>query len=401
MKILICVPVIPYPVADGLRMRIFNLAGQLAKKHDVHMFCLSRMAASREQEEAFADARIGLTVAVKPFLTPEAKFNAYMKRLVQGVPPEMILPWDNIIFSELAEVQRGRDFDVALGEHLIMGQFLKACDCPKIIDEHNIAGELSRSQARAAKVPGRWWELLAAAWIGRYEKKLLRRAQNAITATVADARKVEKLAPRINVSVVENGVSCGYYSQIYAEAGEPQDALLFVGLMSYPANADGVVWFLKEILPIIGHQYPETVFTIVGKEPPRSVRVYDNGTTVRVLGNIEDLRPLYHGSSVMVVPLDAGSGSRVKILEAFAAGTPVVSTSKGAEGLEIEDGRHLLIADTPQDFAAAVGRLREDPRLYSKLRKNARALVEEKYDWAVLGAKFETAVAVAAGTGFR
>ncbi len=393
MKILICVPVIPYPVADGLRVRIFNLTRELARRHEVHMFCLTRMAPSAAQEKAFADAGIGLSVVLKPFLSPEAKFSAYMKRLVFGVPPELILSWENLIFKELRELQRRFDFDVALGEHLFMGRFLLGARCPKLLDEHNVEGDLARALAHTVKGPSRWSKRFSAAWVAHYEKKLLRRVQGVTAVTRADADRMKALVPRLNVSVVENGVDVNEYSETMEAPRSPGDSLLYVGLMSYPANAEAVEWFAEEILPLVCRRYPETVFTIAGKEPPPAVRALDNGTTVRVLGYVEDLRPLHRGSAVMVVPLLTGGGSRLKILEAFAAGTPVISTSKGAEGLEVEDGRHLLIADLPGDFAAAISRLRQDERLYQRLRAEARKLVEEKYDWPVLAAKLETALA--------
>lgn len=330
MKILICVPVIPYPVADGLRARIFNLTRELARRHDVHLFCLSRMAPSREQEQAIAEAGMGLTVALKPFLSPEEKMTAYLKWLVCGVPPELILPWENLIFQSLKELHREHRFDAALGEHLFMGRFVLGVQCPHLLDEHNVEGELFRGLARTEKAPRRWWKLLAAAWVAGYEKKLLRRMQRVTAVTISDAGKFETMVPGLPVSVVENGVSCSDYKEIATATREPGDNLLFIGLMGYPATADAVEWFAAEILPLICRRRPETVFTVVGKEPP----------------------------------LLAGGGSRLKILEAFAA---------------------------------AVISLRENGELYQRLRVNARALVEEKYDWPVLAGKLEVALAETAG----
>ncbi len=399
MKILICAPVIPYPTADGLRLRIFNLCRELAQRHEVHLFCLSRMAPSLEQESALAEAGLGLTVALKPFLSPEDKITAYLKRLAQGVPPELILSWENTIYKSLKDLQHEQRFDVALGEHLFMGRFLLAADCPKILVEHNIEGDLTKALVRHERIPRRWFKMIGAVWIAHYEKKVLRRVQGATAVTVNDAARLKALAPKLPVSVVENGVDCDEYAEMSAAPKGPGDSLLFVGLMSYPANIDAVRWFADEIFPLVSDRHPGTVFSVVGKDPTPEILSLDNGTTVRVLGYVDDIHPWHRANSIMVAPLRSGGGSRLKILEAFAAGTPVISTSKGAEGLEVEDGRHLLIADSPQDFAWAVTRLSEDDELYQKLRVSARALVEEKYDWPVLAAKLEAAITEVAGAG--
>ncbi|MHB1325374.1 MAG: glycosyltransferase family 4 protein [Thermoleophilia bacterium] len=393
-------PVIPWPASDGLRVRAFNLARELARRHEVHLFCLATMASSEEQEAGIAAAGLHLTVVLKPFLSPEFKTATYLRRLARGVPPEFILSWEADILRSLKDLHVREKFDLVQAEHLFMARFVLALDCPRLLVEHNVEGELMLALARREKMPSRWSKSISAAWAARYEKKLLRRMQAVTAVTLSDARAIRSMVPNVPVSVVENGVSCDDYAAIVAETGRPGDSLLFIGLMSYPANAEAVDWFVGKVLPLVRDEYPGTVFTVAGKEPPPRVKALDDGAGVRVLGYVEDLHRLYRNNSIMVVPLLAGGGSRLKILEAFASGTPVVSTAKGAEGLEVEAGRHLLIADTPDDFAAAVIHLRRDVDLYNRLRAEARALVEEKYDWPVLAAKLEAAMAdMLAATG--
>lgn len=399
LKILVCVPVIPWPLSDGLSVRVFNLARELTRRHDVHLFCLARMAPSAEQEQAVGEAGMGLTVALKSILTPEAKITAYLRYLVKGVPPELILSWENIIRHEFKALLAGEDFDVVFGEHLFMARFILGAECPRLLDAHNVEGDLHRQLARSQKAPGRWFSYGSAVWLGRYERKLLRRMQRVTAVTRDDARRIESLIPGLPVDVVENGVSCSEYAETAGMPGIPGDKLLYIGLMSYGANIEAVSWFTSSILPLVRQQRPGAVLTVVSKDPPGNILDLDDGESIRVTGFVEDLKPLYGESSIMVVPLLSGGGSRLKILEAFAAGTPVVSTAKGAEGLEVQDGLHLLIADEPGDFAAAVVRLCEDHALYHELRANARALVEEKYDWPVLARKMEAALFRTAGTG--
>lgn len=401
LKILVCLPVIPWPMSDGLRVRIFNLCLELAKHHDVHLFCLSRMGPSEEQEQAVAATGMSLTVVVKPFNSPEAKITAYLRRLVKGVPPELILSWENVISSGIKQLHNREHFDVVVGEHLFMARFILEADCPHLLDEHNVEGDLHRQLALSHKAPGRWFRYGDAVWLGFYERRLLRRMQRVTAVTEADASRFSSMIPGLPVDIVENGVSCADYAGVAEMPRTTGDRLLYIGLMSYAANTEAVEWFASEILPIVHLRRPAAVLTVAGNEPPESIRNLDDGRSIIVRGFVEDLKPLHQESSIMVVPLLAGGGSRLKILEAFAAGTPVVSTTKGAEGLEVKDGRHLLLADEPGDFAAAVVRLCEDPKLYQELRANARALVEEKYDWPVLARKMEAALIETAKAGAR
>jgi glycosyltransferase involved in cell wall biosynthesis len=279
-----------------------------------------------------------------------------------------------------------------VGEHLFMGRYILEAGCPRLLDEHNVEGDLHRQLAQSHKAPGRWFKYGSAVWLGLYERKLLRRMQRVTAVTEADANRITSLVPGLPVDVVENGVSCTEFAEVAAMPRIPGDRLLYIGLMSYAANTEAVQWFASEILPVIHLRRPGAVLTVAGSKPPESIRNLDDGHSILVKGYVEDLKPLHLESSIMVVPLLAGGGSRLKILEAFAAGTPVVSTTKGAEGLGVKDGRHLLIADEPGDFAAAVIRLGEDATLYQELRANARALVEESYDWPVLAVKMEAAL---------
>ena len=398
MKILACVPLIPFPAADGLRVRIFNLYRELARNgHEVHFFCLSRMSPSPEQEAGLSGAGFGMTVALKPMRTHEQKVAAYTRLLVRGIPAEFMLSWEDVIFRELAALLSRQHFDVVIAEHLFMARYILGLDFPKVLQEHNIEAELMMSLARRQKLPGRWTKQLSAKLVGRYERKLLRQMQGVIAVTRQDADAISRLVPGASVRVVENGVSSADYAETAAAHGEPGGGLMFVGLLSYPANIEAVEWFVGKVLRSVREKYQDTTLTVIGSDPVQRVLDLDDGVSVKVTGFVDDVRPYYRQSSIQVVPLLVGGGSRLKILESFAAGTPVVSTSKGAEGLEVEDGRHLLIADTPGEFAAAVIRLREDTRLYHRLREKALALAREKYDWPVLALKFEAALAEAAG----
>ncbi len=396
LKILFCVPEVPYPADSGLKVRVFNLARELARRHEVLLFCLSRAAADPAALAVIKDAGIAVTVLEKPRVKPALKLTAYLSRLVRGVPLPFILSWEKAIFRGLDGLAAD-GFDVIVAEHLFMARYVLKVNAVKVITEHNVEWELAAQLASSRSAPQRWFRRAEAAWISSYEKKMLRSFNGTVAVSEPDRKAFAAMAPAVPVTLVGNGVDCGRYLELL-EAPRPRELrMLFLGLMSYQPNEDAVFWFVREVLPRITVSYPDAVFTIAGAQPTERVLALDNGAGVRVAGAVADVRDCYRENSVMVVPLNFGGGSRLKILEAFAAGTPVVSTAKGAEGLDAENERHLLIADTPEAFAAAVIRLHQDGQLYRELKRNARWLAEERYDWPVQAALLEQALLDALG----
>ena len=153
--------------------------------------------------------------------------------------------------------------------------------------------------------------------------------------------------------------------------------------MDYSANVDAVVWFVNNIWPELSHQHPALSFAIVGRDPTPEVRALA-GDRVSVTGTVPDVRPYYAGALAAVVPLRIGSGTRLKILEAMAAGIPVISTRLAAEGLDLADDTHLLIADSASEMIAAVSRLAASPELWRRLSRSGREAVSRSYDWRAL-----------------
>jgi glycosyltransferase involved in cell wall biosynthesis len=157
--------------------------------------------------------------------------------------------------------------------------------------------------------------------------------------------------------------------------------------MDYHANIDGAVSFARDVWPGLHDRHPELVFSIVGRDPAPEVRALATHSGIAVSGTVDDVRPFYREAITAVVPLKVGGGSRLKILEAMAAGVPVVSTTLGAEGLDVHDGKHLLIADTNEQLAEAVVSVIENDEVRRRLIAAGRSLVLKRYDWSWLGTK--------------
>jgi len=188
------------------------------------------------------------------------------------------------------------------------------------------------------------------------------------------------------VTVIPNGVDCAHNRPGLAQSRP--NALVYNGALTYSANYDAMRWFLTFVYPQIKAKQPGVSLTITGSTQGVELDGLALDSSVSLTGYVEDVRMPVTEAAVCVVPIRQGGGTRLKILEAMALGTPVVATSKGAEGLAVVDGEHLLIADEPAAFADATLRLLRDGGLRNRLTSSARALVEAKYDWAHIGRRF-------------
>ncbi|MCB0241298.1 MAG: glycosyltransferase, partial [Anaerolineae bacterium] len=188
------------------------------------------------------------------------------------------------------------------------------------------------------------------------------------------------------VETVPNGVDCAYNRPGIAPV--TPGSLVFNGSLTYDANYDAMQVFLSSVWPQLRQEIPSISLTITGSVAGVDLAGLALDSGVSLSGFVEDVRPLVAGAAVCVAPIRQGGGTRLKILEAMALGTPVVATSKAAEGLNVNAGEHLLIGDTAMEFASCVLRLLRDDELRARLARNARQLVEETYEWSQIGAQF-------------
>jgi glycosyltransferase involved in cell wall biosynthesis len=196
----------------------------------------------------------------------------------------------------------------------------------------------------------------------------------------------EKEAP---ITVIPIAVDTGSAQRINPRPGTFN--ILTMGTLYYPPNADGIRWFLMDVFPGIRKALPEAKLTIVGKNPPKDFLQVagESGGSVIVTGYVPDIDPYFEDAAVMVIPVRAGGGMRVRILEAFARGMPVVTTTVGLEGIQAEPGLDVLVADDPYEFAQATIRILKDQEMQVRLSKNGRQLARDKYDWQVVLSKLE------------
>jgi glycosyltransferase involved in cell wall biosynthesis len=237
--------------------------------------------------------------------------------------------------------------------------------------------------------------------MARFERDAIQRFDLVLAVSDADAQTLARLYGPLSepVHVVPTGVDTGYFAP--REGPVRSRHLVFTGSMDWLPNEDGIVHFVREILPLIRQVEPSTTLSIVGRDPTPAVRRLEAEYGVTVTGRVDDVRPFVAEAAVYVVPLRIGGGTRLKIFEAMAMGKPIVSTTVGAEGLPVSDGLHLLLADTPDAFAHAVVRLLQNQTERARLGDAARHLVVNQFDWASVSGHLDAALAAAAARPAR
>lgn len=390
MRILYFSPQDCWPLTSGARLRNYHLATQLASGAQVSWLGM------RQPGELAVPLPGGKNTfeAVESVVREKGYSPGKLLRGLIGPDPVTVLNfWSLAVARSLRNILSSRYFDTVQleGIHLIRYvPVIRACSpgTAIIADWHNIESEIMRRYAgTSTSLSRRIFAARTARLIERAEERLLTICDAHVVASDRERGELGRRAPEARLSTIPNGVDVALYRS--GNHRPPSTAsmteLLFVGSMDYHANVDGVEWFVREIWPVLTERHPEFALNIVGRDPDPRVRALD-AASINVTGTVDDVRPYYSRALAAVVPLRVGSGTRLKILEAMAAGVPVISTRLGAEGLEVADGQHLLLADTPEEFAAAIDRISSDPSLRVHLVEAGYDLVERVYDWRTLGA---------------
>lgn len=389
MRILNITNQIPYPPISGAPLRSYNILRRLARDHDVY---LAAFMATEEQREGVAHllefCRAVVTVRPKR-LKEVAHLGKVLTSMLQGEPPELRVAFSEELAREIQQLTERVDFDIVQIEHGSMGMYLDALPARlrkrSVWALHDIDFDKFRRIAyierkRHAKL--RAW--IHAIMMRRWQPRFANFFGLCVTMSDADRRLLLSANKSLRVEVSANGVDTNHYRPLPDEGDTAE--LLFIGNMGYEPNVDAAIYFCHEVLPLIRREIADTRLWIVGINPATSVRRLE-GNGVFVTGGVPDVIPYYKRSKVCVVPLRAGSGTRLKVLEAMALARPVVSTSIGCEGLDLVGGEHILIADDSKLFAEQAVRLLKRNELRARIAAKAREFVVASYDWDVIAEK--------------
>ena len=384
MRVLQLAPRVCWPLDTGAKLRNYHLARVLSRDARVTLLAFGN-SSSAELRDVYDEV-----------ITVPRGSGYSLGKLLRGAVGRTPLPLLNYMSQEMtdgvARLFTENEFDVVQVESIHLMNYLRRIRASSkralvICDWHNIESELMQRYSEQEKsAPRRAYGRRTARLMKDFEQRALSEFDAHIAVSERDAEALRRINPSAKVFVIENGVDSSYYAS--AGSGSPtRNRIVFVGSMDYHANVEGAVKFARQVWPAVHRQKPGLVFTIVGKDPAPAVRELSSINGVEVTGSVADVRPYYCEAIAAVVPLNVGGGSRLKISEAMAAGVPVVSTTLGAEGLDITNGQNILIADQADELVDTIVRLTDDERLQNQIASAGKELIAGQYDWSRLGKK--------------
>ena len=381
---------VPYPPDSGKRIRTWNLLRRLALRHEITLLCYGD--SGDEASALVRAARISLhTVGPLPNLGGWHLYLSLFGNLFSRYPYSVSKHYTQRYEDRLRRLLNEVQFDLIHCEWTPYARFLRVADVlPNLIMTHNIESQFWHRRAQySPTILHRFFFALQAQKMKLFERETFRRADAVASVTPLDAEQARQWGAK-RVSLVENGVDLDEFRP--AEEPPAASEILYLGSLDSYQNLDAVQYLLDEIMPIVATRMPEIKLRIVGRRPPLELQSrVARCPWAQFVGEVADVRPHIARAALVVVPLRIGAGSRIKILEALAMKKAVVSTSVGAEGLAVEDGRHVSIADTPLVFATRTIELLNSPEEQLRLGTNGRRLVEERYSWDRIAEALESA----------
>jgi glycosyltransferase involved in cell wall biosynthesis len=382
VNVLLLTQVLPYPPDSGPKVKTYNVLKYLAQRHRVTLVSFVRGDQSADVEVLQALCAGGVhTVPMERGKMRDAWHMAVS--FVTG-SPFMMLRDDRPSMHHLVDHLAGREsFDIAHADQLNMAQYAQRVPgASRILDAHNALWLLYRRLWETMWPGPRRW-LLGRDWrlLRSYEGRMVRGFDAVLAVSHEDRTALEEAANgAVDITVIPIAIDTDEVAVVEREPDPTH--ILHIGTMYWPPNVDGVRWFARHVYPLIHEQRPDAQLDIVGARPPREIATLsDDGTGINVTGYVRDPMPYFRRAALLVVPLRAGGGMRVKILNALAQGIPVVSTTLGYEGIEVTPGRDILVGDTPEALAAQILRVLNEPALARQLSINGRRLAERVYDY--------------------
>ena len=417
MRTLFLTQIIPYPPDAGPKVKTWNVLRYLVEKG--HQVTLASFMRKEEEEHVDELRKLCHAVFTVPFRRSRLADILYLSSsLVRGKPFLVERDYRSSMQELVNRLVASESIDVIHADQLSMAQFawragrgMSGMDRNlnrEIDDLHNHPiGRLDHHPAIIFDAHNAVWTILErmsqntrwflkpvialeARKIKNYEGWVIRNFDHTLAVTETDRQALQAAgsfafkgasSEEPPITVIPIVVDTQQLQPIRRKSGSRN--ILTIGTLHYPPNADGIRWFLREVFPLISQQIPEVTITVVGKNPPQDL-LHLSDQRIKFTGYVADLTPLFEQSALMVVPVRAGGGMRVRILEGFARAMPMVTTTIGLEGIKAQPGKEVVVRDEPDQFAAAVIDLLQDEASQAELANNGRRLVEMCYDWDVV-----------------
>jgi glycosyltransferase involved in cell wall biosynthesis len=388
MNILQIAPRIPYPLDEGGSIGIFNITRQLSERGgQIYFVAVSRnknTSPPNELRKICRDVLVAQTFRRYGFRTA-------VKNLFSPVPINIEKYHSKEILAKIIQFVKDKQIDLIHVDHLHLAYYGlalgKILTVPVALREHNLELKIMErfSESSSSAVYKAFAKLQLEKFI-KYEPDICSQVDKCIMITEQDRERLLSMRKDIDAMVIPAGVDTDFFKP-NDFVGE-ENSIVYVGSLDWLPNIDGLKWFIGEVLPVVIKSKPNVKFYIYGKNASHGVDKLDDGKNVLVKGFIEDVRQVFQKGRVVVVPLLAGSGIRIKILEAMVAGKPVVTTSIGCEGIKNEAEKNIMIADTAQEFADKTLTLLNDENLCRSVGREASLFVSKEYSWHKIGGIF-------------
>lgn len=382
MRVLLLTQVLPFPPDSGPKVKTYYVLKYLAGQHSVTLVSFVRDS-DRPEHIRHLETLCEQVIPVPIKRSPLDDLRFLGASLVNGQPWMMLRDERAEMRQVLSELATTIQFDVVHADQLNMGQYaLPFVTSRKILDLHNSLWVLYKRLSETLPLNNPMKYILARDWrlLKEYEGAICRQFDVVMAVSQEDAEALREAGGRDGIMVIPIAIDTDAQAQVSRRPSSPH--IVHVGTMYWPPNVEGITWFLDEIYPLVKAQVPNVRCTMIGARPP--VKLLERAKadpSLTVTGYVDDPMPYLADASMMMIPLRAGGGMRVKILNALAQGIPMVSTSLGCEGISLTDGEDILIADDPKDFAAASVRLLTDAQLNKRITANGRRIVEQLYDY--------------------
>lgn len=397
-KILLLTPQLPYPPQQGTSLRNWHILRGLAEHHSVSL--LSFLEPGQSVQSPLSD--LCPLLKTVPVPAPRGKLKRGWQLLVNGRPDLALRLHSRPFANALRDLLRQERFDVVQVEGLELAWTIqiirRECQSKIVFDAHNAETQLQR---RAAWVdvgnPRRWlpalYSLLQVRKLTRFERWACEQAAAVTAVSDTDRHHLQALVPNLPVTVIPNCIDVQSYHEKSGFSENPDFSttsdVLFTGKMDYRPNSDAIRWFAEEVWPLVRAERPSATFTIVGQKPKPELQALHGQNGITITGFVESIQPYLAGGAVYVAPFRVGSGTRLKLIEAMAAGKAIVSTPIGAEGFEVQDGQEMVLRETAEEFAAVVLHLLNYPMERERLGHNAQQFAQA-YDWRNVVPQFNT-----------
>jgi len=412
MRILWVSHTIPYPPKSGVHLRSYNLLRAVAMENEVDLVAfiqepwLKIFYSSREEAIEDCGRHLRQFCASVRFENIEklARPLGKQRTAVEGLflPQCYTIRWlqSRAARNMFAELSRRANYDLAHFDTLSLAPFRPLFPkIPATLGHHNVESHMLQRRAQNEANPmKRWYFSQESRRVRSYEARVAESFVRHIACSELDCDRLRAIAPRISAVAIPNGVDVEYFRP--TTLATTDDSLIFVGSLNWYPNVDAVLFLLREVWPMLQARVPDVRLDIVGSAPPPSIlRLASSLTNVRVHGFVNDVRPLIEGAAVYVCPIRDGGGTKLKLLDAFALEKCVVAHPISCEGLDVIPERHVLLAETPSEFADSIQNMLENRDLRVKIGKAARELVVNRYSFRQIGRRLCVELKFAASSG--